>query len=146
MSSVTELDDISSVTSRNDWLTVNDEVSWTDSGRQSSDGDKTRHATAVVISVYHEPMSPPLGGMMHHAQSSSSAQPCHVRHAELGTDVASSEEDLNVRRWVSAERHAPQDAGDSLHERQSSVFTTIAVSRLNSVRLAMINLRAIVID
>jgi len=84
--------------------------------------------------------------MMHHAQSSSSAQPCHVRHAELGTDVASSEEDLNVRRWVSAERHAPQDAGDSLHERQSSVFTTIAVSRLNSVRLAMINLRAIVID
>ena len=64
----------------------------------------------------------------------------------MGADVASSEEDLDVGWWISAERDAPQDAGDRLDERQSSVSAGVAVTRLNSVRLAMVDLRAVVGD
>jgi len=91
-------------------------------------------------------MSPSLGGVVHHTQAASTAQPRHVRHAELRADVATTEEDLDVGRRISAERDAPQDARDRLHERQSSVSAVVAVSQLDTVRLAMINFRAVVVD
>ena len=83
---------------------------------------------------------------MHHAQAASTTQPRHVRHAELDADVASTEKDLDVGRRVSAESDAPQDSRDRFDERQSSVSAAVAVSWLNTVRLAMINLRAVVVD
>jgi len=96
-------------------------------------------------------MSPPLGGVVHDAQSSPAAQPGHVRHTELRADVASTEDDPHVRRRVAAERDAPQYAGDRLHERQRPIFVVFvvdvaALSRPNTVRLAAIDFGTVVVD
>jgi len=129
-----------------DELTVNDEASGAYGRCEAGDRDETRHAAAVVVGASHEAMRPAFGGVVHHTHTASAAQPRHVRHAELRADVATTEEDLHVRRRVSAERDAPQDARDRLDERQRTVRVGVAVSRLNSVRFAMINLRAVVVD
>jgi len=91
-------------------------------------------------------MCPALGSVVHHPQAASAAQPRHVRHAELRADVASAEEDLDVGRRVSAERDAAQHAWYRLDERQSSISAAVAVFRMSTVRLAMIDLRAVVVD
>ena len=85
--------------------------------------------------------------MVHHAEAASAAQPRHMRHVELGADVASAEEELNVGWRVSAERDAPQNARDRLDERQSSISAAVvAVYRMNTVRRAMVDLGAVVVD
>jgi len=121
-------------------------VSRADGGSEAGDRDQTRDAAAVVVGVDHETMSPALGSVVHHPQAASTAQPRHVSHAELRADVSTTQEDLHVRRRVSAERDAPQDPRDRLHERQSSVCAAVAESRLNTVRLAMVDFRAVVVD
>jgi len=88
-------------------LTVDGKVSWSDGGCQAGDGDNTRHTAVVVFSSYHKAMSPTLSGVMHHSQTSSTAQPRHVRHSQLTADVASVDQYSDVGWRVAAERDAP---------------------------------------
>jgi len=121
-------------------------MGWSDGGREAGDRDDAGDAASVVVGVDVETMSPSLGGVVHHAQAASAAQPRHVRHAELRGDVAAVDEDLDIGRRVAAERDASKHAGDRFHERQRTISEVADASRMNAVRLAMIHFGAVVVD